>query len=102
MDYEERLVGEILKDCLKDMGLGGALDLCEIERSWEDIVGKRVSRRSRPTKMEGGRLYIATPAPVWSNEINLMREEIKHRIAEKTGIWVGDIVVKTEGAGKIH
>ncbi len=96
MDYEEKRVGDVLKECLKDMGLGSALQLSEIERMWEEIVGDRISRRAKPIRIEGDRLIISTVAPPWSNEVSLMRDEIKERILKMTGIKLGEILVRTE------
>jgi lipopolysaccharide export system ATP-binding protein len=46
------------------------------ERTWRDIVGERVARRTVPGKIEDGVLVVGVESPVWAQELSLLSEEV--------------------------
>ena len=51
-----------------------------LESLWEDIVGAKISRRSQPARLEGGRLTIELSAPDWLSTLEGMKGLIRERI----------------------
>jgi len=47
---------------------------------WEEIVGNKLSRRSQPARLEGGRLTIELSEPDWLPTLQGMKGLIKKRI----------------------
>ncbi len=93
---EEVFIGELLEEYLRGIGYEGVLAGKEIIGKWREIVGERLYEKSMPVSLEGYRLEVMTPAPVWSSEIHMMSPLIIRRIAEETGIRVDEIKVKTD------
>ncbi len=96
---EEAFLGEALEGYLRDIGREDVLAASAILRKWKEIVGGRLCEKSIPTALEGKKLEILTPAPVWSSEIHMMSATIIRRIEEKTGIKIEEIRVNIEKEG---
>jgi predicted nucleic acid-binding Zn ribbon protein len=93
---EEAFLGELLEGYLRDIGRKDVLDVSAILHKWKEIVGEQLSQRSIPTALEGAKLEILTPAPVWSSEIHMKSASIIRRIEEETGIKIEEIRVNIE------
>lgn len=97
---EEAFLGELLEGYLRDIGREDVLTATAILQKWKEIVGERLCEKSIPIAMEGKKLEILTPAPVWSSEIHMMSATIIRRIEEETGIKIEEIRVNIEKESK--
>ncbi|RJP69591.1 MAG: DUF721 domain-containing protein [Candidatus Abyssobacteria bacterium SURF_17] len=52
---------------------------------WKDIVGDDVAQHCVPEKLSDGKLYIRVDSPVWHQQLDLLKEDLKEKIEEKLG-----------------
>ncbi len=73
-------ISSILDDYVSDSELGKKLKKFSIFNHWEDIVGKEISRKTRPEKLFKEILYISVSDPGWASELSMMSEQLIDRI----------------------
>ncbi len=78
-------LSDVLKDYIKENKLNKKLTELDIISSWEELLGKTVSRYTESLKIQNGTLFVKTTSPTLRNELLLMKEEIRHRLNEKAG-----------------
>jgi hypothetical protein len=59
-------------------------------RDWELAVGTRIATRTRPEKLERGTLWVITASAAWSQELSLLVDPIKERLAN-VGVEVKEL-----------
>lgn len=52
-------------------------------REWEAAVGSRISRRTRPYKLERGTLYVRAATSAWANELSLLADTILEQLQRR-------------------
>lgn len=81
-DFER--IGIILDKTIKNLGLEHRMKEERILQIWPDIVGEEISKHTRPLYIHKGTLFVGVDNPIWSNEVSLLKEEIKERLNQKT------------------
>lgn len=82
-DFEK--IGVILKRVLDRKDLRERLDKEKVISLWGEVVGKEISRHTRPLYIQNRILFVGVDTPVWGNELSFLKEEIKERINFKIG-----------------
>lgn len=59
--------------------------LAAVQSVWVEVVGERVAAAARPVSEHGGALTIACSDPVWTQELDLMQEQLKRALQERLG-----------------
>lgn len=52
---------------------------------WKEIVGDDIAQHCVPEKLSDGKLYIRVDSPVWHQQLDLLKEELKDKIEGKLG-----------------
>ncbi len=78
-------IGEALRDYIKEMKMERRLKEVDIVQSWEEVLGKTISRYTRNIFISKGVLYVEISSSVVKNELLMMRGEIRKRLNEKAG-----------------
>ncbi|MFN8369169.1 MAG: DUF721 domain-containing protein [Bacteriovoracaceae bacterium] len=60
-----------------------SLEFIRLTQEWEKIVGLFLSKNSNPLKILGKTLIILTRHSIFSQELSLMSETLKHKIGEE-------------------
>ena len=88
------LLGNIIKDYLKDIGAEKPVKRYEALNRWSSIVGKRISDVTEPIRISDGKIFIKVKSDAWRNELLYHKQEIirdiNHRLETKT---ITDIVL---------
>ncbi|MFO7620104.1 MAG: DUF721 domain-containing protein [Bacteroidales bacterium] len=88
-------LAEAMKDYIKEMNLEGKLREINLISSWEEMVGKAISSRTRKVYIREGILYVHLSSSVVRNELLMLREVLKEKLNEKAGSEViKDIVLR--------
>lgn len=56
-----------------------------VSLEWNEIVGPEIAARTRPERLDHGRLYISCEHDVWRTELHYLKPEILKRVAEVLG-----------------
>ena len=78
-------VGEALRGLLRDMGLEGRLAEVEIARIWPRVVGRTLAERTRPVRLDGGRLLVHAMDSASLHRVSLMRRDIVRDLNDAVG-----------------
>ncbi len=88
-------LAEALNDYIKEMKLDGKLSEIGVINSWEEIVGRAISSRTKKIYIKDSILYVHLSSSVVRNELLMLRETLKAKLNEKAGKEiVKDIVLK--------
>jgi hypothetical protein len=52
---------------------------------WSDVVGEGLAARTRPLKIEGGRLVLAVDEPAIATHVKFLQAELLAKLAELLG-----------------
>lgn len=66
-----------------------ATTLLAIEVIWRSALGPPLSDATRPWSFHKGRLTVAVPSPVWTQELMYMRESLMSRINQQLQLMEG-------------
>jgi predicted nucleic acid-binding Zn ribbon protein len=88
-------LAEALSDYIKEMNLERGLSEIHLLNSWEEIVGKAISSRTKKIYIKDQVLFVHLDSSVVRNELLMLRESLKARLNEKAGSQViKEIVLK--------
>jgi predicted nucleic acid-binding Zn ribbon protein len=59
--------------------------LAAVQSVWEEVVGERVAAAARPLSLREGVVTIACSDPVWTQELDLMQEQLLRGLKDRLG-----------------
>jgi predicted nucleic acid-binding Zn ribbon protein len=95
-------IGKILRQVVRDLGLGRKLSEQRAVIEWADVVGEKVAAHSRATRVDAGRLFVEVDSSVWAQELSLMRRRILREMNERIGKGVIETVHFVLGGTTVH
>ena len=78
-------LSSVLKSFVKENHLERKLDEIDLIKSWEEVVGKMVTRYTKNIYIQNSTLFVETTSPIVRNELLMMKEEIRSRLNEVAG-----------------
>lgn len=69
-------IGGAIQHVLRELGHEGSSVAVRIAACWEDLVGAESAEHSRPSALRGGMLEVTVDSSVWSQHLQMRREEI--------------------------
>lgn len=88
-------IGEIIKEVFAKGKFGGSAKASELWGRWGEIVGEDVAQHCFPEKVSKGKLYIRADSPIWRQQLDLLKEDIRERINKHLGgIEISQLVMK--------
>lgn len=78
-------MGSVLANALQSLSQPQILEFARIDALWEQIVGRRLWRVSRPTELRRGTLTIWVTEPVWVDSMMYMKSRIISQVNEAMG-----------------
>lgn len=85
---------ELMGEFLEGDGLHELRLLLRIKQAWPQLVGEEKAKRTKPYRLEKGRLYIGVDSHAWVQDMHYETEEIKTRIKDDLGMEIESITVK--------
>ncbi|UCD58513.1 MAG: DUF721 domain-containing protein [Candidatus Hydrogenedentota bacterium] len=62
---------------------GECAQVAQLWGQWTEIVGEDIAAHCVPEKISGGKLYVSVDSPVWCQQLDLLKEELKEKIDRK-------------------
>jgi predicted nucleic acid-binding Zn ribbon protein len=88
-------IEEIIKEVFAKGKFGGSAKASELWNYWKEIVGEDVAQHCFPEKVSGGKLYIKADSPIWRQQLDLLKEDIREKINNKlVDIEITKLVMK--------
>lgn len=78
-------LNEILKEYRSEMNIDTRLKEVSLIKSWEDIAGRAIARRTLKVYLKDGVLIIYLTSPVVRNELSMVKESLMERLNEQAG-----------------
>ena len=78
-------ISDVLKSFTRENHLDRKLNELDLIKSWEQVMGKTVSRYTANVYIQNSTLFVETTSPIVRNELLMMREEIRVRLNEVAG-----------------
>lgn len=86
-------ISEIIAAILKANGMEDKLSEVRLIKSWEELLGKSVARRTKDLQIRNRTLFVTLTSPVARNELMMIRDELIKRLNEQAGKQVIDKIV---------
>jgi predicted nucleic acid-binding Zn ribbon protein len=80
-----RKISDILKEFLRENKLDVRLKERQVIESWEELMGKTISRATKNIYIKESILYVVTSSSVVRSELHMLRQEIVRKLNEKMG-----------------
>jgi predicted nucleic acid-binding Zn ribbon protein len=59
--------------------------LASVQSVWEEVVGERIAAVAQPISERDGEVTVACSDPVWTQELDLMQEQLQRGLHERLG-----------------
>ena len=70
------LLGNILRNYLKDIGVEKPVKRYEALGLWSSVVGKQISDVTEPVRISDGKIFIKVKSDTWRNELLYHKQRI--------------------------
>ncbi|MDP3024702.1 MAG: DUF721 domain-containing protein [candidate division Zixibacteria bacterium] len=70
------ILGGVLQNLLKSLGLEKRMKEQDIIINWEKIVGNNIAENTKPFKIEGAKLFLKVKSSSWRNELFYLKKEL--------------------------
>ncbi len=75
-------LGEVLQTLIEKMGWQDEYDLSIIMNNWNDLVGEKFAKESKPVSLKNGVMTVISQSSVWRAELFYRRHEIIDKISK--------------------
>ncbi len=72
-----------IQNFLKKSGLKSGVEQQKALKLWDEAVGKKISKNTKPISVKNGTLLIKTTNPVWKQELQIQKTEIIKKLNNK-------------------
>jgi predicted nucleic acid-binding Zn ribbon protein len=80
-----RKIRDVLQEFLRENKLDVKLRERGLIDSWEELMGKTISRATKKIYIKEGKLFIVISSSVIRNELYMLKQEIVKKLNEKAG-----------------
>ena len=92
-------IDEIIGEILARGKVGGSARVAELWGQWKEIVGEDVAKHCFPEKLNSGKLYIKVDSPIWCQQLDMLKEELKEKIDDRLqNSGIKKIILKSVGS----
>ena len=76
-------IKDLLSDYFKGSDFKEINDTINMNKSWNKIVGKTISKNTEITRIKNGKITIKTSNPIWRNELTFQKEDLLNRLKKE-------------------
>ncbi len=96
MEHKTSLKAKSIKNIISDYFKGSDYkeinETINLNKSWNKIVGKTISKNTEIVGIKNGKITIKTSNPIWRNELFFQKEDLLQRLKlEEPGINIKEI-----------
>ena len=85
-------IKELFSDYFKGSDFKEINETINLDKSWNKIVGKTISKNTEIAGIKNGKITIKTSNPIWRNELFFQKEDLLQRLKlEEPGININEI-----------
>src|SRR6056297_4293764 len=88
-------IGKVIEDYIEALDVKGKLKEVRMIRSWEEIVGKTIAKKTDNIYIKEGKLFVEMNSSIARNELSMLKSSLIGRLNEKAGSKViSDIIIR--------
>jgi len=88
-------IGKVIQDYIEALDVNGKLKEVRLIRSWEEIVGKTIAKKTDNIYIKDGKLFVEMNSSVARNELSILKSSLINRLNEKAGdTIISDIIIR--------
>ena len=88
-------IKNLLSDYFKGSDFKEINETINLNKSWNKIVGKTISKKTEITSIKNGKIIIKTFNPIWRNELIFQKDDLLNRLKkEEPDIKIKEIVFR--------
>ena len=76
-------IKELLSDYFKGSGFKKINETIKLNKSWNKIVGKTISKNTEIAGIKNGKITIKTSNPIWRNELTFQKEDLLNKLKKE-------------------
>ena len=76
-------IKNLLSDYFKGSDFKEINETINLNKSWNKIVGKTISKKTEIASIKNGKIIIKTTNPIWRNELTFQKEELLNRLKKE-------------------
>jgi hypothetical protein len=80
-----RPLGEALDRVMRGLGAPEASGVSQVFDRWDEVVGEAMAARTRPLRLERGRLVLAVDEPAIATHVRYLEPDLLRRLGELLG-----------------
>ena len=94
MDRKDvRKIDALLQQFVKSQGLEKGLAEYRLMKSWTELLGITVSKKTKSLRIQNRKLYVTLHSSVVRNELSMMKDSLIPKLNEAAGMDVIDDVI---------
>ena len=74
---------QVLLEYLKGTNFKEINETINLNKSWNKIVGKTISKNTEIAGIKNGKITIKTSNPIWRNELTFQKEDLLNRLKKE-------------------
>tara|TARA_B100000315_G_scaffold200573_1_gene192808 strand:- start:284 stop:565 length:282 start_codon:yes stop_codon:yes gene_type:complete len=78
-----KLIKDLLSDYFKGSDFKEINDTITLNKYWNKIVGKTISKHTEIIRIINGKITIKTSNPIWRNELTFQKEDLLNRLKKE-------------------
>ena len=76
-------IKNLLSDYFKGSDFKEINETINLNKSWNKIVGKTISKKTEIVSIKNGKIIIKTTNPIWRNELTFQKEDLLNRLKKE-------------------
>ena len=80
---KSKAIKDLLSDYFKGTNFKEINEVINLNKTWNKIVGKTISKNTEITSIKNGKIIIKTSNPVWRNELTFQKEDLLNRLKKE-------------------
>ena len=76
-------IKDLLSDYFKGSDFKEINETISLNKFWNKIVGKTISKNTEIVSIKNGRISIKTSNPIWRNELTFQKEDLLNRLKKE-------------------
>ncbi|MCA9396285.1 MAG: DUF721 domain-containing protein [Candidatus Omnitrophica bacterium] len=82
---EAVLVGDLVKNLIKEIDSGNKIAEEDILKTWKSIVGEQAAKVTKPLEIRNAKLKISVQHPGWVQELTIRKRDILKKLGTVYG-----------------
>ena len=78
-----KVIKDLLSDYFKGSNFKEINEVINLNKTWNKIVGKTISKNTEIASINNGKIIIKTTNPIWRNELTFQKEDLLNRLKKE-------------------